>query len=342
MSSHQTRQGTITFTAEQRSSSVQHNSCSLHVPGGDEQVHMRLGYRRATDFDGTDDDGQDFAALRVSADGIVVGVIADGVSQSFFGGLAAARVGGDVLGELWRHRNAPPERAQMERALRRSEKLLKHDVEVFEVPSGTNQIVREMVDALRPCGSQAVFTAFVFDARSERARVYQVGDTETLVHGVDTDGKPLTSRVVSEQMGRYSSQGRSELKLSVADFERVQRILAKTDGAGTWGDDVTSDLGPSAFALFATITPRPDDVAFVAVNLGSAALLPPSPELADGEGVIGGKQLAKPHLEFTAANGTAKCRQRGAFRNYRYTPPPKSPSPFLPSQTTSLHPTYIP
>src|SRR5258708_8500214 len=98
MSSHQTRQGTITFTAEQRSSSVQHNSCSLHVPGGDEQVHMRLGYRRATDFDGTDDDGQDFAALRVSADGIVVGVFAAPVSHPFFAGLPPPPSAQDALG----------------------------------------------------------------------------------------------------------------------------------------------------------------------------------------------------------------------------------------------------
>jgi hypothetical protein len=47
-----------------------------------------MGYRRSLGFDERNNPGQDYAVIRAESS-YIVGIVADGVSQSFYGDLAA-------------------------------------------------------------------------------------------------------------------------------------------------------------------------------------------------------------------------------------------------------------
>src|SRR5215213_5656161 len=74
--------------SEQQSYETQHLHLAVPSEAAETAVHVYLGYRRCAEFDEGNQPGQDYAVVRVG-DGYVVGVVADGVSRSFYGNLAA-------------------------------------------------------------------------------------------------------------------------------------------------------------------------------------------------------------------------------------------------------------
>src|SRR6185295_2679194 len=88
--------------SEQQSDAIQFEElCIESVKGNAEDcVSVSLGYRRCKDFDEGNQPGQDFASVRGDKH-YIVGVVADGVSQSFYGNLAAAYLSQFLLGYLW-------------------------------------------------------------------------------------------------------------------------------------------------------------------------------------------------------------------------------------------------
>ena len=128
-------------TLEQRRSEVQHDrfSIKVSVPSGflpskfglreeKPDVEVFLGYRRALEFDEKDLPGQDFVTVR-GGDGYVVGVVTDGVSQSFYGDRAAKYLSPKLLERLWETRENPPPEADLEGELRELERVFAKEVE---------------------------------------------------------------------------------------------------------------------------------------------------------------------------------------------------------------------
>src|SRR5690242_19400055 len=90
------------FTSEIQTSEVQHIAATVAGTGA-HSIKLCLGYRRCRDFDSSNELGQDFATVRTSGD-FTVGVVADGVSQSFYGHLAAMHVAKTLRTYLWENR----------------------------------------------------------------------------------------------------------------------------------------------------------------------------------------------------------------------------------------------
>src|SRR5207244_2080033 len=75
---------------------------------------VSVGYRRCRDFDLSNQPGQDYAAAQ-SDSNYVVGVVADGVSQSFYGNLGAETLSEGLLEELWNCRHATFDQTSFEK-----------------------------------------------------------------------------------------------------------------------------------------------------------------------------------------------------------------------------------
>jgi hypothetical protein len=245
------------LAATQKSGDTQYGSVS--VPAADGGMRATLGYRRYFDCDATDTAGQDYAVARGDQQ-YLVGVLADGVGQSFYGDLAAERVGTRLLRQLWEQRTSPPDNVQLESDLRQAEHEFSEviaKVSLDHLPEWQ----RPALEATRRAGSQSVFAAFIWDFVRQNGYLYQVGDITALV----TRNGVLT-KVQSEPRGRWSSAGKSQLHLLVTPLELVTGILLKTDGADpAWGNQIEAETADTAsFAAMAATRAANDDVSFVA------------------------------------------------------------------------------
>src|SRR5947209_6692703 len=107
----------LTLLAEQRSSEVQFHMERLPIDSGDaSRATIFAGYRRCSDFDAGNNAGQDYIVVRGDGN-TIVGVVADGVGQSFYGDLAGRRVADYMHGFLWERRSNPPVEEEVARAL---------------------------------------------------------------------------------------------------------------------------------------------------------------------------------------------------------------------------------
>lgn len=272
------------LTSEQRSKEVQYGCFSVETSVkrqnrvgtfltrfsiappdiGPERVKAFLGYRRSLDFDEEDHPGQDFAAVRGGDGGYVVGVVADGVSRSFYGHMAANHVGKWLLNMLWQERGILLSRDRLEEKLKELEKELAPEVESYSMPLDLAPTLRKVLENRRPKGSQAVFAAFVWNAQKDRLHLYQVGDVDALIHYPDRS--PELIRAVKE--GRWSSAGKSALHLKEGSYTGISGVVIKSDGAGKdWGESLEDNtLDQSAFSRLAQERAGDDDISFVSAR----------------------------------------------------------------------------
>jgi hypothetical protein len=215
-------------SSEQRSGEVQYESFLTDIPDSIQKIDVSLGYRRSIDFDEGDNPGQDFATVR-SGEGYVVGVVADGVSQSFYGDLAAYYLSEWLTDRLWQERATAPSASRLERELKELErKFATEVVERVQIPDHVALMLRQSLEDTRRKGSQTVFAAFVLDVRENRLHLYQVGDADALVHFPDKGPKLIQA----PSKGRWSSAGKSELHLRKGLYEGASGVVIRSDGAG--------------------------------------------------------------------------------------------------------------
>lgn len=221
-------------------------------------VEVQLGYRRYLDFDKENATGQDAAGVRFN-NSYLVAVVADGVSQSFFGDLAATHVSQWLLEELWRTREHPPEPSDLEKGLGEQEKILASVVETYPLDDVDRPLLRSALEAMRKSGSQAVFSALIWDLINQRGSLYQVGDVLGLVYFRDRD--PIS---LKGSKGRWSSAQKSNLRLSQTPIVDPLGLLLSSDGLGkNWGADARNGLNEVAFSEMADSMAAYDDVSFV-------------------------------------------------------------------------------
>lgn len=219
-----------------------------------------IGYRRSRDFDPENQPGQDAVAARVD-ESYAVGCIADGVSQSFYGNLAAAFLVDSLLSYLWLERDSPPPGDDLAKVLATFSTELAPVVAATPLSPTIPEMVRVALEQARAKGSQAVFAAYVLNLRSRSVKVYLVGDIGVLLKA---ERQPIED-VVAEKQGRWGSAGTGHLLLKEVTFSNVEAILLKSDGASAaWGRDV-AEAFPSAASFRAMIADHghEDDVSFV-------------------------------------------------------------------------------
>ena len=256
--------------SEPQSKAVQIKECSIRSDNG---ARGWLGYRRCHDFDAVPEDqgiGQDSAAL-YSDERFVVGVVSDGVSQSFYGNIAATILTDSLIERLWENRAAPPDAETFEKWLLEAESEMAQAVQTACISDRLPAMLQKNLESSRKKkGSQAVFAAFVWDheapdALRERGclHVYQVGDP-FLYAFVKADSRPVkadsqwetianapfeetTLRFLSEPGGRISSLGQSQRHLAHSRLNGVQGVAVHSDGTPPeWGTALSNLDAPSA------------------------------------------------------------------------------------------------
>ena len=125
-------------------------------PAGDRAWAARamMGYRRCRDFDTDNFPGQDYAMVRCGGDHIV-GVVVDGVGQSFYAEIVTEDVCRCLLEMLWAGRQEPPAKQAMSSALDRLSHALHPKVLAYELPQNLSPLRREADEEKRQHGSQA-------------------------------------------------------------------------------------------------------------------------------------------------------------------------------------------
>lgn len=269
----------LEWIADQRTSEVQLRSGSL--PGTEPKSELALGYRRFRDFDPSNAPGQDFAALRVQQDH-VVGLVVDGVSQSFFGDLAACQTGNELLSYLWEHRKEPPTQEALVLQLDGLMSRVREIVRNYPISAPEGSILRSALEETREDGTEAVFAAFILDLRTGNLTLYHLGDVHVWL--LDSSGQwveqPFNAR------GRWSSARRKHQTLTLADESGILGVLLHSDGmANSWVNELGAPRIPEAsFKAEAELWAARDDVSFVSVSLppqARAEVNPPAREVQD-------------------------------------------------------------
>ena len=245
----------------------------------DHNFRLTWGYRRCSDFDAGDGyPGQDYLTFKTSPEGYAVGVLADGVSQSFMGNIAARVASDELLQFLYEW--ASTRRLDKDKSLcpdgllscleTISEKI-RQEADNHQISSSANAIVRQALDAAKKKGSQTVFSAFVFFSEERQLHLLTVGD---VIRWDLTEEKALRL-ANSEECGRLSSASFSEsqLYLSCDRIDDSEGILLHSDGIQpSWIEHLDiRTLGSSAFreafTSMAETRKDIDDVSMLALQL---------------------------------------------------------------------------
>lgn len=249
----------IELKCDQKSSIIQYQYDHL-IKNGD-TAHI-LGYRRCSEFDLNNQPGQDFAVMRID-DTYVVGIVADGVSQSFYGNLAAEWVSLFLINKLWDSRRNCLSQSDLEQILRDFEKEKSISVKNFSIPTNLSTGVQKaLAIKQQKYGSQTVFGAFVLNLEKKSACLYQVGDITFVVHHSTGDFQ----QIYGHPDGRWSSEGKSDFRLKIIELNNIAGIIIKSDGVSeSWGKSLNpKDICRGQFRALATKHCGKDDVSFIA------------------------------------------------------------------------------
>ena len=251
------------FIAQQRSGEVQFHRQIATLSGGDE-LSMTAGYRRCLDFDPKDIEGQDFCGYWLE-DGWLVAVVADGVSQSFMGHLAADECGRGLLEILWqRHGQDTPIEALLD-GLHARQPQLAERVARWEISPGVPEMVRIELEKKRgTTGSQTVFAALSMDLRAGRGEVFILGDVTATV----ATAGGLPTELAADAKGRWSSARGKRGELARHELRDIVSVMLHSDGTGNdWGSDPLAVEVEENFAGLAQEMAGRDDLSFVAMRI---------------------------------------------------------------------------
>lgn len=238
----------------------------------------RYSYARSADSQASGEPGQDYLTIREDEQRLAF-ALCDGVSQSFFGDLAARWVGEALLSWLWEE--LPPgddvENLQVSLAhrLRALAATAQQQVNTLPLPEGIAPMVRDVLEEKRALGSQSTFAGGMIDMAAKRLTMVWMGDSRIRLWG--PDGLERTDELgdTFHTHERWSShQGLvGEVHVFAAPLEGVSRIAAYSDGLVQAAGSLTTS--PSNQALDGLITDAgqsstSDDVSFLELWLGPA------------------------------------------------------------------------
>lgn len=250
------------IVAEQVQSRVQYKVCSISNPNDGATWSVALGYRRFREFDQGDHAGQDWCAVGAGG-GRCVGVVADGVSQSFMGDLAAQRAGAALWQQLL-EQSTPFTIEDVRAWFERFGANIRTFVAEYPLTAGLPEMLKNSLEGKRTQhGSQTVLAAFTLDLTTRRAQVLLLGDVRVVVH--HDDGR--IEHIEADARARWSSLKGLRGEPLLRSVEGVSAIVVFSDGLeGSYGDDVERAFDTTGFSTTAEAAAERDDVSLVAVT----------------------------------------------------------------------------
>lgn len=255
-------------------------------------------YDRSRDSKVQSAPGQDFIAYHYD-EGRFAFAVCDGVSQSFYGELAARFLGERLVNWLTELPvPATPEQLadQANRALRGWVAEAQAMIDAKVVTPSLPPMVREALERKRSSGSESIFLAGLLDIAQNKLAVCWMGDTRLWMWDADGVRRELPN-AIWEMRERWSSRtgpknGSPRAALVPLDELRIVRISVHTDGLAGQVDALQSINLDALNAAAGNLsrTPGSDDVAVLDINLNPLALQPldvPAPRQdTNGEPVI--------------------------------------------------------
>jgi len=249
-----------------------------------EAVPYRFAYARAADTRAADDVGQDYLTVREDAHTFIF-ALCDGVSQSFFGDLAARYLGDALVAWLSGHLpatvDAEPIRTALAAHLRELTQLATDQVQRLSLPPDLPPMLREVLQEKRALGSESTFVCGRIDLPGSdfptgrvvlawmgdsRLRLWTGDDAQT----TDVGGVFETAQRWSTRRGPVGGDVNVFIAPLERDGRRINRLMAYSDGLAAL-DDWSRD--PSNHAVQDLITQAgeaatSDDISFLEVWLG--------------------------------------------------------------------------
>jgi hypothetical protein len=241
---------------------------------------LRYAFDRSADSIHAETPGQDYLAINFER-GRLAFVLCDGVSQSFYGDLAA-RILGDALVEwLWDQGSIVLERRydfqdSTTDFLQQLSKGASAQVRTFPLPENMAPMLREVLEKKRALGSETTFTAGYIDTRSRQIQLAWMGDSRLRVWDQRSE---LTDTLLGMENFKTAERW-STCRACVGRLHTVQlstslvaRLMTYSDGLARL-DRRIRQRSPGNATLAQLIEesqylPTSDDISFLEANLGA-------------------------------------------------------------------------
>jgi hypothetical protein len=237
----------------------------------------RYAYARSADSRAHDDPGQDFLMIREDGEKLAF-ALCDGVSQSFFGDLAARLLGEALVFWFWERMGTLL--TSTDGVLRRllgefldslvgpaSEQVARHPL-----PPGLPPMVQQVLEEKRALGSESTFVAGRLDLRAGRLYLAWMGDSRLRLWGEEGE---ITARLgdTFHTQERWSTRrGRiGELHVAILPLSGLRYLIAYSDGLARLDRAMTRHLRDASIQgaiEFTARRPESDDVTYFEVWLG--------------------------------------------------------------------------
>jgi hypothetical protein len=289
-------------------------------------------YDRSRDSKQSNAPGQDFIAYRYTNQRITFAVC-DGVSQSFYGDLAARFLGERLV--MWLDELPAFEgefAADVDGVLRAWVDEATRLVEAKPVNPKLAPMIRDALDRKRENGSETMFVAGVMDIEQHRLAVCWMGDMRLWLwdaagNSIDLPGAEwLTRERWSTRVGPKNGDPRT----AIVPLDNVARITIHSDGVGSRAPELASISLDSLNRLVRELeqSPASDDVSILDIMVADGAPTPVTAPLPAPQPRLTGS--GEPVLEWDTVEGAEWYRVAIQAENRRWTSDVQSLAFFIP------------
>ena len=249
----------------------------------------RYAYSRSADSRNAGDPGQDYLTILEDGNRLVF-VLCDGVSQSFYGDLAARLLGdglADWLDALAIGNNPFNLEQAVVKFLNTLTETASVEVRNYVLPDNIPVMLQKVLEKKRSLGSESTFVAGLLDQTTHQYVFVWMGDSR--LRFWDKNGEKTASLgetfLTRERWSSHKGPV-GQVHVFIGDLSNLQRVLAYSDGFAQL-DRLFKLRSPSQRAINELITdscklPASDDISFLEIWPGAPSTLvtysPKSPE----------------------------------------------------------------
>lgn len=208
------------------------NAVSFLKP--DEPFYYRFAYARSADSRSNDDTGQDYLAL-CKDNGRLAFVVCDGVSQSFFGDLAAEFLGKNLVQYMYKLStplvSGESTHQHLAQYLQEISEIASQEIAAYRYPDEMPGMLQVVLEKKRQMGSESTFVAGIIDLANDWYSLAWMGDSRLRLWS--TNGE------ITAQLGdnfhtreRWSSRKGlvGELHIFSGVKSEIKHLMAYSDG----------------------------------------------------------------------------------------------------------------
>lgn len=239
----------------------------------------RFTFARSAESQANADPGQDFLAYREEGSRLAV-VLCDGVSQSFYGDLAARFLGKRLLDWLWvlEPGDEETQRKQLCQFLSDLAPEAASEIAAVQLPPSLPQMLIQVLEEKRALGSETMFTAALFDKPQGRLVLATLGDMRTRVWSAT--GHEITARLMEkpDSSQRWSTLlgPKGQPHVAALDLRSIGSLALYSDGLASMDASSVNTISNTDLAKVIQQTysdPKSDDVSFFEIRTGAKTLL---------------------------------------------------------------------